>query len=81
MTGHRSQRAARDDFRSRVHAVADLAESAESDVLLVSHAGLLAYLRAELVRRGFRGPKFGIAEDARLYIFQRSAPNDMLRVL
>ena len=72
MTGHRSQRAARDDFRSRVQAVADLAESSEGDVLLFSHAGLLAYLRAELVRRGFRGPKFRIAEHARLYVFERA---------
>ena len=76
MTGHRSQRLARDDFRARVQAVADLVESAESDVLLVSHAGMLAYLRAELVRRGFRGPKFRIAEHARVYIFERSAIND-----
>ena len=71
LTGHRSQRAARDDLRSRVRAVADLAEAAESDVLLVSHAGLLAYLRRELVRRGFRGPKFRIAEHARLYVYER----------
>ena len=71
MTGHRSQRAARDDFRSRVQAVADLIESAESDTLLVSHAGMMAYLRPELVRRGFRGPRFRIAEHARLYVFER----------
>jgi len=72
VTGHRSQRASRDDFISRVRAVADLAESAEGgDVLLVSHAGMLAYLRRELVRRGYRGPKFRIAEHARLYVFER----------
>lgn len=71
MTGHRSQRAARDDFRSRVQAVADLIECAESDALLVSHAGMMAYLRAELVRRGFRGPRFRVAEHARMYVFER----------
>ena len=72
MTGHGSQRAVRDDFKLRVQAVADLAESGEGDVLLFSHAGLLAYLRVELVRRGFRGPKFRIAEHARLYVFERA---------
>jgi broad specificity phosphatase PhoE len=71
MTGHRSQRAARDDFKGRVKAVADLAEAGQGDILLVSHAGMMAYLRAELVRRGFRGPEFGIAEHARLYVFER----------
>jgi broad specificity phosphatase PhoE len=71
VTGHRSQRAARDHFKRRVQAVADLAEAGEGDVLLVSHAGMMAYLRAELVRRGFRGPQFRIAEHARLYVFER----------
>lgn len=71
MTGHRSQRASRDDFMSRVRAVADLAEAQASDVLLVSHAGMLAYLSGELVRRGYRGPKFRIAEHARLYVFEK----------
>ena len=73
MTGHCSQRASRDDFRSRVQAVADLAEAAESDILLVSHAGMMAYLRRELVRRGFSGPKFQIAEHGRVYVLERNA--------
>lgn len=73
MTGHSSQRVPRDDFRRRVKAVADLAEAAESDVLLVSHAGMMAYLRRELLRRGFRGPRFRIAEHGRLYVFEKAA--------
>ena len=68
MTGHSSQRVPRDDFRRRVQAVADLAESAETDVLLVSHAGMMVYLRRELLRRGFCGPRFRIAENGRLYV-------------
>lgn len=34
---------ARDDFIRRVQAVAALAESAEVDILLVSHAGMMSY--------------------------------------
>jgi hypothetical protein len=74
MTAHRSQRRSRDDFFRRVRAVADLIESADSDVLLVSHAGMMAYLRRELARRGFEGPAFRIAEHARWYVFHRSCP-------
>ena len=73
MTGHASQRSARDDFLRRVRAVADLVGSVEGDVLLVSHAGMMAYLRKELLRRGFQGPRFRIAEHARLYVFDRNA--------
>ena len=72
MTGHRSQRSSRDDFVRRVQAVADLVESSDSDVLLVSHAGMMAYLRRELLRRGFTGPRFRIAEHGRVYLFERN---------
>ncbi|HEV7404724.1 MAG TPA: histidine phosphatase family protein [Chthoniobacteraceae bacterium] len=73
LTGHRSQRTSRDQFVSRVRAAADLAESAESDALMVSHAGTMLYLRKELIRRGFRGPRFTVAEHARLYVFERNS--------
>jgi hypothetical protein len=39
--------------------------------LIVSHAGMMFYLRKELLRRGFYGPKFGIADNGRLYVFER----------
>jgi broad specificity phosphatase PhoE len=70
-TGHASQKAPRDHFFARVRAVADLIESQRDDVLLVSHAGIMLYLSQELVRRGFRGPRFRIAEHARVYLMQR----------
>jgi broad specificity phosphatase PhoE len=71
-TSHESQRAARDDFRQRMQAAADLLEAEQDDTLVVSHAGTMMYLRKELLRRGFRGPKFGIAEHARTYVFERN---------
>jgi broad specificity phosphatase PhoE len=70
-TGHKSQRAARDEFRRRIIAIADLLEQEPVDTLVVSHAGVMFFLRKELRRRGFRGPRFKLAEPARLYVFER----------
>lgn len=72
MTGHTSQRGLRDDFHQRVRTMADQIESQGQDALMVSHAGMMIYLRQELLRRGFSGPKFGVAEHALLYEFRRS---------
>jgi broad specificity phosphatase PhoE len=68
--GHRSQRACRDDFRRRVTAVADLLEGAVENTLVVSHAGMMMYLSAELRRRGFLGPKLRRPRHATLYCYQ-----------
>lgn len=74
MTGHRSQRALRDDFRRRVAASAELVERRAANagtLLVVSHAGMMAYLSLELRRRGFSGPKLRIAQHATLYMYER----------
>lgn len=71
MTGHRSQRSWRDDFRRRVLAAADEIEGQPGDVLVVSHAGMMWQLSAELRRRGFAGPKLGIPKHATLYTYER----------
>jgi broad specificity phosphatase PhoE len=71
ITGHCSQRACRDDFRRRVVAVADQLCTADRDTLVVSHAGMLAYLSRELRRRGFAGPKLGVARHAQAYVYVR----------
>jgi broad specificity phosphatase PhoE len=72
LTSHPSQRAARDEFMRRVLAVADLLDAEQDDTLVVSHAGMMMYLRKELVRRGYRGPRFSLADHARLYVFERA---------
>ena len=71
MGGHKSQRACRDEFRSRVMAVADLLEARKENVLVVSHAGMMMYLSKELARRGFVGPKVRMPENARLYVYEK----------
>ena len=72
ITGHRSQRTCHDDFRRRVLAVADLLSASDRDTLVVSHAGMMAYLSAELRRRGFAGPKLHIAKHATAYIYEKN---------
>ena len=71
MTGHRSQRACRDEFRRRVLVMADQLSATDRDILVVSHAGMMAYLSAELRRRGFVGPTLGIARHAKTYIYEK----------
>lgn len=71
LTGHQSQRPVRDDLHRRVRAMVDRLEAEPVDTLVVSHAGVMHYLRKELLRRGFRGPRFRLAEHARLYVFER----------
>ena len=70
-TGHQSQRACRDDLHRRVAATADLLETKAEDILVVSHAGMMAFLSAEFRRRGFHGPKLRLAKHATPYIYER----------
>lgn len=72
MTGHRSQRALRDEFMKRVQLVADELEAGTADTLVVSHGGMMAFLSAELLRRGFRGPKLRLATHARVYVYEKA---------
>ncbi len=69
-TGHPSQRACRDDFRRRVLAMADRLVTETGNTLVVSHAGMMAYLSAELRRRGFIGPRLRLARHAVLYVYE-----------
>lgn len=73
MSGHSSQRMFRDEFRSRVMAVADRLEALKENVLVVSHAGMMIYLTKELALRGFIGPKLRMPENARLYVYEKGA--------
>lgn len=72
LTGHKSQRPARDDLHRRVGAMADLLEAQPMHTLIVSHAGMMHFLRKELLRRGFQGPNFRVAEHGKLYVFERT---------
>lgn len=51
--------------------IADHLSAVEQDTLVVSHAGMMAYLSAELRRRGFLGPKLRIARHATAYLYEK----------
>ena len=72
MTGHSSQRELRDVFMQRVRTVADQLAAGTEDTLVVSHGGVMAFLSGELRKRGFTGPKFGLATHARTYVFEKA---------
>lgn len=72
-TSHRSQRPARDEFMRRMREMAEMLTSQTEDTLVVCHAGMMYFLRKELIKRGFTGPKFTLAENGRLYVFTRPA--------
>jgi len=44
----------------------------EKDTLIVSHAALMKYLRKELLKRGYEGPKYSTPDNGRLYLFSKS---------
>lgn len=73
LTGHASQRACRDEFQARVLAVADRLSSAHQDTLVVSHAGMMAYLSAQLRRLGFAGPRLRLAKHATAYVYEKGS--------
>ena len=50
--------------------VEEILSSQLENVLIVSHAALILYLRKELIRCGFRGPRFRKARNGRLYVYE-----------
>jgi broad specificity phosphatase PhoE len=69
---HSSQIDVKRSFLANIETIADRLVEAPDDTLVVSHAGAMMMLRKALVRRGFKGPRFGIAECGRLYEFTRT---------
>ncbi len=76
LMSHPSQRAAKADFLARVRYLADqVIPRLAEDTLVVSHAGIMVFLRKELLRLGFAGPGFRMPRTGRLYVFEpRVAP-------
>ncbi|ALK08689.1 histidine phosphatase family protein [Blastochloris viridis] len=71
-SSHGSQIDVKRTFLANIEAIADRLMDAPDDTLVVSHAGAMMMLRKALIRRGFSGPRFGIAECGRLYVFTRA---------
>lgn len=71
LTSHSSQRAVKQRFLADIEAAVEMLRGGAGETtLVVSHAGVMMFLRKELLRRGFQGPKFRMAEHGRLYVFE-----------
>jgi broad specificity phosphatase PhoE len=72
MTSHRSQKAIKEELLRNVTYVAkEILAPDRRNTLVVSHAGVMMFLHRELLKQGFAGPRFKVAEHGRLYLFER----------
>lgn len=72
MTSHRSQLDAKTAFLSNVRTFAhEVLPKYREDTLVVAHAGFMIFLRKELLRQGFKGPKFSLPDNGKLYVFEK----------
>jgi broad specificity phosphatase PhoE len=73
MTSHRSQQATKLALmRNVAYVVREILAPDHRNTLIVSHAGVMMFLRKELLGMGYLGPSFKVAEHGRLYLFERN---------
>ena len=71
LLNHRSQQEGKQAVFNRINAALDQILLHDEDVLIVGHGGIMMFMRQELLRRGFAGPKFRRAENGKLYVFEK----------
>ncbi|WCN36452.1 histidine phosphatase family protein [Aneurinibacillus uraniidurans] len=60
------------EAKKRIRIVLDEAmQEGDGNVLIVSHAALMMYMRKELMKRGFIGESFKTPENGKLYVFEK----------
>ncbi|MBU9723213.1 MULTISPECIES: histidine phosphatase family protein [Bacillaceae] len=68
---HKSQPETRTSVIKRLNQFLDRVIENGDNTLVVSHGGIIIFLRRELLRRGFKGPKISRPENGKLYVFER----------
>jgi hypothetical protein len=71
LIGHKSQKENKKAVIQRINTVLDQAIQHDEDVLIVGHGGIMMFMRKELLKRGFSGPKFNRPENAIVYVFEK----------
>jgi len=72
MTSHKSQLDAKTAFLANVKTFAnDVLPKCDGNTLVVGHAGFMIFLRKELLRQGFKGPKYTLPDNGKLYVFEK----------
>jgi len=73
-SSHRSLLENKRQFLGNVKRFAhDILPRGDGNTLVVGHGGFMLFLRKELMRQGFTGPKFTIPENGKLYIFEKAS--------
>jgi broad specificity phosphatase PhoE len=70
--GHKSQKESKREVIARINRVLDEAMAQGEDILIVGHGGIMMFMRKELLKRGFSGPKFSRPKNAKVYIFEKT---------
>ncbi|MFC3885142.1 histidine phosphatase family protein [Bacillus songklensis] len=69
---HKSQLERKADVEKRVKAILDdILSQSDENILIVSHGALMMFMRKELLKRGFKGPKMKTPENGKLYVFEK----------
>ncbi|MGM0834742.1 MAG: histidine phosphatase family protein [Bacillota bacterium] len=71
LLNHKSQPVSKSDLQRRISDTLDRILSAKENTLIISHGGVMMLLRKELMRRGYRGPEFKIANNGELYVYEK----------
>lgn len=69
--GHKSQKETKKEVVERINKILDQAIEQGDNVLIVGHGGIMMFMRKELAKRGFIGPKFNRPANARLYVYEK----------
>ncbi|MEI5909310.1 histidine phosphatase family protein [Bacillus spongiae] len=69
LLNHKSQLEKKSEVLNRLNKALDIALHSKDNVLIVSHGGTMFYLRRELRKRGFKGPKFNRPRNGVVYLF------------
>jgi broad specificity phosphatase PhoE len=66
---HKSQLEKKGDVLNRINRALDSALDSGENILIVSHGGIMMYMRKELKRRGFKGPTFRRVDNGVIYTY------------
>jgi broad specificity phosphatase PhoE len=73
LINHKSQKQNKQNVLERIGAVLDEILSLEGeDVLVVTHGALMIFIRKELVKRGFKGPRLKTPANGKVYIYDNN---------
>ncbi|MBU8878383.1 histidine phosphatase family protein [Bacillus sp. FJAT-29790] len=71
LVNHPSQKDSKKSVEKRINLfLDDIISEGKANVLIVSHGALMIFMRRELVKRGFSGPRIGHPANGKLYLFE-----------